>query len=133
VPLPQLTVRVLLDGEGRDLSAVLPTKCLINKCNPLEKMTARQVVKMQTEIIANLYQKVEITAKAALPDLQAQAQAQLTESLSTEISRLKALQMVNASIRDDEIEQLEQQLAQSLNYLSHIHLVSDALRIIIAG
>jgi hypothetical protein len=66
---------------------------MLNKqVQPLEKMTARQVVKMQTEIIANLYQKVEITAKAALPDLQAQAQAQLTESLSTEISRLKALQ-----------------------------------------
>jgi ATP-dependent helicase HepA len=68
-----------------------------------------------------------------LPDLQAQAQAQLTESLSTEINRLKALQTVNASIRDDEIEQLEQQLAQGIDYLSHIHVVSDALRIIIAG
>ncbi|MBK8327025.1 MAG: RNA polymerase-associated protein RapA [Moraxellaceae bacterium] len=131
--LPQLTVRVLLDGEGRDLSSRITHEMLNKQVQPLEKMTARQVVKMQTEIIANLYQKVEITAKAALPDLQAQAQAQLTESLSTEISRLKALQMVNASIRDDEIEQLEQQLAQSLNYLSHIHLVSDALRIIIAG
>ena len=131
--LPQLTVRVLLDGEGRDLSARISHEMLNKQVQPLEKMMARQVVKMQSEIIASLYQKVETTAKAALPNLQAQAQTQLDESLTSEISRLKALQAVNPSIRDDEIALLQQQLNQGINYLSHIHLVSDALRIIIAG
>ena len=76
---------VLLDGEGRDLSSRITHEMLNKQVQPLEKMTARQVVKMQTEIIANLYQKVEITAKAALPDLQAQAQAQLTDLMGTSI------------------------------------------------
>ncbi|MCB1674086.1 MAG: RNA polymerase-associated protein RapA [Pseudomonadales bacterium] len=131
--LPQLTVRVLLDGEGRDLSARISHEMLNKQVQALDKMMARQVVKMQSEMIADLYQKAETTAKAALPALQQQAQAAVVQSLQDEISRLKALQAINPSIRDEEIQTLEHQLSQSLSYLSHIHVVSDALRIIIAG
>ncbi len=131
--LPQLTLRVLLDGEGRDLSARISHEMLNKQVQALEKMMARQVVKMQSDIIANLYQKSESTAKALLPTLQQKAQAAVTQSLQAEISRLKALQAINSTIRDEEIQTLENQLSQSLSYLSHIHVVSDALRIIIAG
>jgi ATP-dependent helicase HepA len=96
-------------------------------------MTARQVVKMQTEIISSLYKQAEQVAKATIPDLQAQAQVRFSEKLDNEIQRLKALQLVNPSIRDDEISALEEQLTQGLEYLNHVHIVSDAVRIVIAG
>ena len=107
---------------------------MLNKqVQPLDKMTARQVVKMQTDVMAALYQKTEKIAKAAIPALQQQAQDSLKAKLGQEIKRLKALQAVNPTIRDDEIARLEQQLEQGLNYLSHVHVMSDALRIIIAA
>lgn len=131
--LPNLTIRVLLDGEGRDLSQRVGHEVLNRQVVPLEKMTARQVVKMQTEVIAHLYQQAEKTAKASIPDLQSRAQAQLAEKLGAEIKRLRALQAINPSIRDDEIAALEQQLALGSDYLNHVHIVSDALRIIVAA
>ena len=131
--LPNLTIRVLLDGEGRDLSARVGHDVLNRQIVPLEKMTARQVVKMQTEIISSLYKQAEQVAKATIPDLQAQAQVRFSEKLDNEIQRLKALQRVNPSIRDDEISALEEQLTQGLAYLNHVHIVSDAIRIVVAG
>ncbi|HMU86067.1 MAG TPA: RNA polymerase-associated protein RapA [Agitococcus sp.] len=131
--LPQLTLRVLLDGEGRDLSSRIGHEMLNKQVQPLEKMTARQVIKMQTDVMAALYQKTEKIAKAAIPALQQQAQDSLKAKLGQEIKRLKALQAVNPTIRDDEIARLEQQLEQGLNYLSHVHVMSDALRVIIAA
>ncbi|PTQ88248.1 RNA polymerase-associated protein RapA [Agitococcus lubricus] len=131
--LPQLTVRVLLDGEGRDLSTRVNHEILNRQVVPLDKATARQVVKMQADMIASLYQQADKTAKAHIPDLKTQAQSQLTQKLGVEIERLKALQKINPSIRDEEIELLSQQLSQGLNYLQDIHIISDALRIIVAA
>jgi ATP-dependent helicase HepA len=131
--LPKLTLRVLLDGNGRDLSERISHEMLNTQVEALEKMTARQVVKMQAESLTKLYQQAENAAKNALPTLQAQAQASISSLLNHEAARLKALQAINASIRDEEIEALHTQLTQSLHYLSHIHVVSDALRLIIAA
>ena len=131
--VPQLVIRVLLDGEGRDLSARVNHDTLNKQILVLERSTARQVVKMQDEIIALRARQAEKLANEQLPALQQQARATFTRNLQQEIDRLKALQAINPAVRPQEIAALEHHLEQGLKHLQHLHLVSDTLRVIVAG
>jgi ATP-dependent helicase HepA len=131
--VPQLVIRVLLDGEGRDLSARVNHDTLNKQILVLERSTARQVVKMQDEIIALRARQAEKLANEQLPALQQQARDTFTRNLQQEIDRLKALQAINPAVRPQEITALEHHLEQGLKHLQHLHLVSDTLRVIVAG
>ncbi|MDO8329208.1 MAG: RNA polymerase-associated protein RapA [Fluviicoccus sp.] len=131
--LPQLVIRVLLDGEGRDLSAKVLHDNLNRQILPLDRNTARQVVKMQDDIIATRTRQAEKVANEQLPALAAQAREVFTINLTREIERLKALQAINPAVRPQEIAALEFHLEQGLKHLQHLHLVSDTLRVIVAG
>ncbi|MDM1720198.1 hypothetical protein HX110_14100, partial [Acinetobacter towneri] len=62
-----------------------------------------------------------------------QAKHLFSHNMQAEISRLSALQQVNKNIRADEIELLEQQLAQGLDYLTQATLRLEAIRVIVSN
>ncbi len=131
--LPTLAVRVLLDGDGRDLSDKVAHDTLNRQVQPLDRSTARQVVKMQDEVIASRYHQAEKLAASRLPAMAATASEQFRQRMQREIDRLNALKAVNPAIRPQEIAHLEHLRDTGLKLLGQLHLVSDALRVIVAG
>lgn len=131
--LPQLSLRFLVDGTGRNLSDNVGHETLRKQLQALDKATARSVAKQQAGLFDTLLGQVEKLAKAALPAIHEAATARLEDLIGTEIMRLKALQRVNPAIRQDEIDRLEQQYQACSEAISQIKAVSDAVRVIVAG
>lgn len=131
--IPRLSLRILLDGSGRNLSANVAHETLRRQLLPLEKGTARSVAKQQASLFDTLLAKAELLAAQELPEIQAAARTRLEELLGGEIARLKALKRVNPAIRQDEIDGLEQQYRACEEHLGQIKAVSHAVRVIVAA
>jgi ATP-dependent helicase HepA len=131
--IPQLSLRILLDGNGRNLTANVAHETLRKQLLALEKSTARSVAKQQAALFDTLLAKAELLANQELPAIKTAAMARLEELLGGEITRLKALKLVNPAIRQDEIELLEAQYVACGQHLGQIKAVSDAVRVIVAG
>jgi len=63
----------------------------------------------------------------------AEAQRKLKAGLDEELARLVALQAVNPSVRDSEIEALRQQREDGLAALEKAALRLEAIRVLVAG
>jgi len=131
--IPQLSLRILLDGSGRNLTANVAHETLRKQLLALEKSTARSVAKQQAALFDTLLAKAEALAQQELPAIQAAARQRLEELLGGEITRLKALKLVNPAIRQDEIDGLEAQYLACEQHLGQVRAVSDAVRVIVAG
>jgi ATP-dependent helicase HepA len=130
--LPRLALRVLIDDKGRNLSANVAHEVLRRQLLPLERSTARNVAKQQAALFEDLLGKADALAAAELPAVKAAAAEKLEALLGGEITRLKALQKVNPSIRADEIQRLEKQYQACEKHLAQLRAISDAVRVIIA-
>lgn len=131
--LPSLAMRVLLDQDGRDLSARVSHEVLVKQLQPLDRAVARQVVKSQQEVLEALMRKAEKMAEDNLPDVRAQVLAQWKSVNDAEIQRLRALAEVNAAIRPAEIMALEKKLAEGEKALQGLRSVAHAVRLIVAA
>jgi ATP-dependent helicase HepA len=129
--LPLSPLRLLVDISGKSLGEVLPHDRLNGLCNPLPKQTAPAVIKQLTDEIGKLVQHANRLAEAALPERIDQAKQQLTETLSGELERLRALREVNPAIRADEIEAMEQRLSESRQALQEAAMQLQGLRLIV--
>lgn len=129
--LPTTPIRVLVDIKGRDVSNALPHDGLNKLCAKIPKATAQAIVKQHHGEIRKLGKLAEELAHKQLPEIELQAQKKLAELMNSEIDRLVALQKVNANVRQEEIEHLQQQLADSQHCLSHSQLELQTIRLII--
>lgn len=131
--LPRQLVRVLLDGQGRDLAASVSHDTLRAQLHPLERTTARSVAKSQAEVVVEMVQKAEHIALQTLPALVAETRERLQHYEGQELARLEALRLVNPSVREIEIDAQRQRLQAGLVAVGDARLVVDAVRIIVAG
>ena len=131
--LPPQSLRLLLDGQGNDLSSKVKFKGLSRQLVRMKKSLGREVVKVRKDQLRQLLDKAEILAEAALPSMLEVAQEDMRELLDPEIARLTALLKTNSAVRNEEVEQLVQ-LRQTLDAsLNTANLRLDALRVIVAG
>ena len=131
--LPPQSLRLLLDGQGNDLSAKVKFKGLSRQLVRMKKSLGREVVKVRKDQLRLLLDKADTLAEEALPSLLEVAQESMRELLDPEISRLTALQQKNPAVRNEEIEQLVQLRKQLDSALNAASLRLDALRVIVAG
>jgi ATP-dependent helicase HepA len=80
-----------------------------------------------------LLEKTLSIANSQLPVIVTQARQAMTVQLDHEIARLKELQRVNRSVRDEEIELLVQQQRALDQHLASARLRLDAIRLIQRG
>lgn len=130
--LPVTPLRVLVDSQGRDLSAVLPQDKLQPLLQKIPRNTAQQIAKQARDPIALLIKRAEQVVEDARAALMAQAVSAVEEKLSAEIERLQALSTVNPAIRPVEIERLSEDKSLLKEYLASASLKLDALRVILA-
>jgi ATP-dependent helicase HepA len=129
--LPPTPVRVVVDSEGVDLSAVVETDACL-KVQSVDKETARRVIQSQLNKLRHMTDVSAELAQARVVPLQETALAAMRQNLDTEITRLRALREINPNVRKEEIELLEAQREELEQSLSTAQLRLDALRVLVA-
>jgi ATP-dependent helicase HepA len=129
--LPLSPQRVLIDGNGRNLSELLPHDRLQQLIEKLPRGTAAKIIRqLMTEIDRRIGDAENIALKT-FEGQRDQAASQLRATLGGEISRLRQLRKLNPAVREDEIAALEQQLAEGLAAIAEAELSLQALRLVV--
>ncbi len=130
--LPPAVIRILLDEHGNGNHPHLDHETINQHLQPVATGIAKQVIQLKEDAIRELLAASERQASAQAPQLITQAEARIRQTFVPEIERLKALQLVNPNVRDEEIQFFEQQLQQLTNALQSSNLRLDAVRVIVA-
>jgi len=128
--LPEAVLRVLVDTNGKNLSAVLEAGKLEGLLQKVPRPSAQDLVRHARPQLADMMDRAEQLVAPRQQALIEAARASVTDTLKGELDRLKALAQVNANVRQSEITQLEQQLEDSERHLSRAQLRMDAVRVI---
>ncbi|OBX01412.1 ATP-dependent helicase [Gallibacterium genomosp. 1] len=131
--LPPTPVRLLLDIKGNDLASQVSFRGLEKQLKPINKNMANKVVKMTKADIDRLIKHSQTLIAPYAEQIIAEAIEVADKTLYSELHRLTALQAVNKNIRQDEIEQQEQLITQSLAYLHQASWRLDSLRVIVSN
>lgn len=132
--LPPTPVRVAVDHKGRDATAlVLSATALAAQT----KATGGQALLSRSDIrdtlLPRLLERTRQRADEQIPGLVATARTEMRSQLDREIERLRELQQVNRTVRDDEIDALLAQRQALDGYLDDARLRLDAVRLIHRG
>ncbi len=131
--LPPTALRLVLDGAGRDLSALLPHEALRGECLTRNRKLATAVIRSQAARLAVMLERGEALAQTAAARLRDDALARMQDLLGEEMGRLRALAAINPLVRAEEIAHLEDRREQLTRHLAYTHPRLDALRVIVTG
>ena len=129
--LPPTSMRFVLDSKGKNHSNDLSSAFIDNISIPIPQETALQVVRSQGQEIRELVFASDQLAQQQTPLIIDLAHKQASTALNKEISRLKALQLVNPNIRNEEIDFFETQLEALNQILEAATPRLDAVRVIV--
>ena len=127
--LPPTALHLMLDQQGREISAQFPYGSLRGECMRRNRDLTKAVVESQAKLLKLLLERGELYAQRAAKGMEAAAAEQAEALLGAELERLRAL---GSSVRDEELEMLKARRAAVADYLEHTHLRLDAVRLIIA-
>jgi ATP-dependent helicase HepA len=125
--LPPTPLRILADHAGRPVS--VPPGAL----RPGDVHVLLEQPELRNERIPRLLELAEQLAATEVSRIVDQARRQMAAQLDHEVHRLKELQRVNRSVRNEEIELLIQQQAALDGHLLRARLRFDSLRLICRG
>lgn len=131
--LPQTLVRVLIDGELRDLAAKVPFAGLRDAGRSIDRVHAAELVRSQQKTLTRMLQAAEKSAQKSSPALIAQASKQMLDAVSSELKRLNALKKVNPAVRAEEIEHLKQIAIECHGYIQSAQLRLDSIRVVLTA
>lgn len=130
--LPPIMIRVLLD-ENMDAEHPNLDHATINDYQTTVSIDiAKQVIALKEDTIKSLITESEHLAQQQAPAIIAESRQHTAHMLNLEIERLTALQQINPSVREEEIQFFQQQLNTIEQAAQHTHLQLDALRVIVA-
>jgi ATP-dependent helicase HepA len=131
--LPPTPIRVMVDHRGKDALEAIPYLALSRLLKPGEGQSWMDRPEIREALLPRLIQKTQSQANRKLSGLVAKARQEMTLRLDKEIARLRELQQVNRSVRDEEIELVEQQQRALDEHLGGARLRLEALRLIHRG
>lgn len=131
--LPPTPFRLVLDVNGNDLTDKLPFNALQKKLQPVNRRTAVKLMKVVQEQVRGAVRKAELAAEAKLPELVELATNNANTVLTHELDRLTALQQINPSVRQSEIDALTQNKQEILQSLAETTVRMDAIRVILVA
>ena len=131
--LPVSPVRLLVDVNGRDLSATLPHDRLNDMCSNIRRRTAQSIVPQIRPQVETMVDHAERLAAPHLEPLRAAALAGLRQHLAPEIQRLEAMKQVNPAIREEEIGFFRDQLAVAESAIGQASLSLEGIRVIVTA
>jgi ATP-dependent helicase HepA len=131
--LPVSPLRLLVDVNGRDLSATLPHDRLNDMCSNIRRRTAQAIVPQIRPQVETMVDHAERLSEPHLEPLRASALAQVRDVFGPEIQRLEAMKKVNPTIRDDEIDFFRKQLHAAETLLGQASLSLEGIRVIVTA
>ncbi|NND68134.1 MAG: RNA polymerase-associated protein RapA, partial [Halioglobus sp.] len=129
--LPLSPVRLLVDARGKDLAELVPHARLNELIEKVKKPTALAIIK---QVHDDVEAKMALAAQGAqkrLAGLLEDAERQMRDELGAELARLQALQGVNPSIRQVELDDIAHRIDECAVHIRHANLQLQALRLII--
>ena len=128
---PPTTIRVVIDKNGNDFSKILLHEHIGEERISVDSETATRVIRDQQHELKAMVSKTEtLASKQATVILKASHQRG-HQLLNKEISRLKALSQVNASVRKEELEYFEEHWKTLKKVIDSTTPRLDALRVIV--
>lgn len=131
--LPPQALRCLLDANGNDLAPKVAFETLNDQLESVPRASANKFVQAQRDQLAARITQAESKVVPRHNERVTQAQQRLKATLDEEVARLTALQAVNPSVRDSEIEALRKQRTEGLAALEKAALRLEAIRVLVAG
>jgi ATP-dependent helicase HepA len=131
--LPPIALRCLLDANGNDLAHKVAFETLNDQLESVPRASANKFVQAQRDSLNPLINAGEgkvAERHAARVD---EAKRRLAAETDEELARLVALQAVNPSVRDSELNALRQLREQGLAMLDKAALRLEAIRVLVAG
>ena len=124
-------MRLLVDARGKDLSELVPHERLNQLIEKVKKSTGLAIIKqVHTEVEAKM-SLASAQAENKLQDILTDAETTMRIDLGAELDRLTRLQMVNTSIRQEELDHLTYRMEECSTHIKHANLQLQALRLII--
>lgn len=129
--LPPVTIRVVVDVQGKDHAAGLTPEMIEEGRERVKKQTAKAITQAYNQELQDMVDRAEQVALAQSPEILRNASEEAEKMLGSELHRLKALQQINPSIRQDEIDFFEQELELATKAVASANLRLDAVRAIV--
>lgn len=129
--LPLSPIRLLVGPNGKDLAAIVPHERLSELAQKTKKSAGLAIIKQVSKEVESKIKDATTLAEKQLTGILDKAEATMHSQLGAELSRLQALQKVNPSIRQQEIDHLKYCKEESAVHIGHASLELQALRLII--
>lgn len=131
--LPPLALRCLLDSNGNDLASKVSFETLDAQLESVPRASANKFVQAQRDVLTEQFAKAERLVAPRHAERVAQAKARLAAELDEELARLVALQKINPSVRDSEIDALRKLREEGLAMLEKAAMRLESIRVLVAG
>jgi ATP-dependent helicase HepA len=130
--LPITPLRTLISKDRKNYAKLLSHDKLNTLCQKIERQTAHAIIKQikpEIEIMIDFASKF---TESKLPEVRKEAQQRVNTLLKAEVDRLKQLQKKNKTIRQEEIEFMEEQLHACTEVINTAKYELQAVRLVIA-
>ncbi len=128
---PQQSLRVLLDSQGRDLTARVGAGALDQQLQFLDKKQARQLMQQLRQQLQQHIKTAWQPAEQQQQALLSAAQVQIEQVMGAAKQRLEQLKQRNPAVRQAEIDALEQREQQLQQALQQPLLQLDSVRVMV--
>ena len=129
---PNTGVSLIVDEQGKAHGHILGRDTIKPLTQRVDIDTSIKIIKARQSEISELLHLAERRANEQVPQMIENARQRGREVLGREVDRLRALQQINSSVREEEIEFFEAQLADFDQALKHARLRLDAVRLLVS-
>ena len=130
--LEQVPLRSLITLDGRDLGAAISCENLTKLIKPVSITQSAGVIReLRPKLVAAL-SELDKRAESNIRNLQTKALASADRALGAEAERLKALGERNGSVRNDEIEAVQQLLTEIREAVARTEPRLQGIRVVVA-
>ncbi len=130
--LPITPLRTLISKDRKNYAKLLPHDKLNTLCQKIERQTAHAIIKQIKPEIETMIDFATKFTDSKVPEVRKEAQQRVDTLLGSEIERLKQLQKKNKTIRQEEIEFMEEQLHACTEVINNAKYELQAVRLVIA-
>jgi len=122
-------LRVVLSSDGKNLTEEWDHDMLNNAFHSIKKPLAKQLVDAKRQELQTMLSSAETLANDQLESLKSNAIEQANTQLGAELDRLTRLAKRNDSVREDELQGLQDTLEATKRALTQLRCVLDAVRV----
>jgi len=129
--LPKTMQRIVVGSNGLDMTKLLKPEHIEARLSFVKKSVAHNIIDHGKEVIKSLISKAEGLVEEHEKSLISDSVEQMKSQESANLERLVALGKVNPNIRESEIVQQQETIADLQSYLERACFKLDAIRVIL--